>query len=45
MADVNFWLETLFDCKQLSEEDVKQLCEKVIRRENDLKLIFRLVKF
>lgn len=27
--EIETWLEMLFDCKQLREEDVKRLCEKV----------------
>lgn len=27
--DLDRWIEMLMDCKQLSEEDVKRLCDKV----------------
>lgn len=28
-SDIDAWLDTLFQCKPLSEEEIKQLCEKV----------------
>lgn len=30
VADVDAWITQLQDCKQLSEGDIKKLCEKVI---------------
>lgn len=29
VADVDAWITQLQDCKQLSEGDIKRLCEKV----------------
>jgi serine/threonine-protein phosphatase 2A catalytic subunit len=28
ISDLDRWIETLMECKQLSEPDVKKLCEK-----------------
>ena len=28
-SDIDGWVESLMQCKQLSENDVKRLCEKV----------------
>jgi serine/threonine-protein phosphatase 2A catalytic subunit len=29
IGDVDSWVQVLLNCKQLSENDVKKLCEKV----------------
>lgn len=29
VTEIDSWLETLFQCKQLDEETVKKLCDKV----------------
>lgn len=31
-SDIDGWVESLMQCKQLSENDVKRLCEKVSER-------------
>ena len=30
ISQVDSWLETLFQCKQLDEDNVRRLCEKVM---------------
>lgn len=32
VADVDAWITQLQDCKQLSESDIKKLCEKVKKK-------------
>lgn len=32
VADVDAWITQLQDCKQLSESDIKKLCDKVSAR-------------
>lgn len=31
IPEIDSWLETLFQCKQLDEEVIRKLCEKVIK--------------
>lgn len=33
-GEVDAWIEQLSQCKQLSEADVKKLCDKVRARDN-----------
>lgn len=32
VADVDAWISQLQDCKQLSESDIKKLCDKVKKK-------------
>jgi hypothetical protein len=32
IADIDRWIQLLMTCKQLPENDVKKLCEKVLRK-------------
>ncbi len=34
-SDIDGWVESLMQCKQLSENDVKRLCEKVSEQEEE----------
>ena len=31
IPEIDSWLETLFQCKQLDEEVIRKLCDKVIK--------------
>lgn len=35
-SDIDAWIAQLSDCKQLSEPDIKKLCEKVRKRDEYL---------
>jgi hypothetical protein len=34
IADLDAWIQLLMSCKQLAENDVKKLCEKVVWEAN-----------
>lgn len=42
IPEIDSWLETLFQCKQLDEELIKKLCEKVNKTQFFRSLTFLL---
>jgi serine/threonine-protein phosphatase 2A catalytic subunit len=39
VADVDAWIAQLQDCKQLSENDIKKLCDKVQKKKEFIKIV------